>query len=108
MKEHRYYVYIVANASRLLYTGVTSPLEQRIWQHKNKSFKGFTSKWQVCRLVYFERFQTVQFAIAREKQIKGYRREKKIALIEKQNPDWKDLSDGWYEEKSKALSLVAG
>jgi putative endonuclease len=108
MKEHRYYVYIVANATRVLYVGFCGRLKTRIWQHKTKAFEGFTSKWNVCRLVYYETYQDVHRAIAREKQIKRWRREKKIGLIESKNPNWHDLSDGWYEPEratAKALSL---
>jgi putative endonuclease len=111
MKEHRYYVYMVTNATRLLYIGMCSRLEIRIWQHKNKRFEGFTSNWKVCRLVYYERYQYVGKALAREKQLKGWRREKKIKLIQSLNPNWHDLSDGWYdsvEAKANALSLDLG
>ena len=75
MKEHLYYVYIIANATRILYTGLTSNLHQRVWKHKNKMLDGFTSHFQVCRLVYFESFDDVRRAIDREKQIKRWRRE---------------------------------
>ena len=96
MKEHFYYVYLIANATRILYTGLTGNLNQRVWKHKNKSLEGFTSHFHVCRLVYFESFDDVRRAIDREKQIKRWRREKKIKLIEMRNPNWHDLSDGWY------------
>ena len=105
MKSHRYYVYIIANATRILYTGITSKLRDRVWKHKNKSLEGFTSHFRVCRLVYFESYDDVRRAIGREKQIKRWRREKKIKLIEMANPNWHDLSDGWYDEQTKALPL---
>jgi len=97
LNEKLYYVYIIANATRVLYTGMGSNLHRRVWQHKEKAFEGFTSHFNVCRLVYWESFDDVRKAIGREKQIKRWRREKKIALIEKMNPNWHDLSDGWYE-----------
>lgn len=103
MKEHLYYVYIIANATRVLYTGFTSNLHQRVWKHKQKQIEGFTSHFHICRLVYWESFDDVHRAIAREKQIKHWRREKKIALIEKLNPNWHDLSDGWYSQDNKGL-----
>ena len=103
MREHIYYVYILASAARVLYLGMTGNLHKRTWQHKEKIFEGFTEKFRSCRLVYWERFDDVRNAIDREKQIKRWRREKKVALIERFNPDWHDLSDGWYDHlKSKA------
>ncbi|MGZ3871400.1 MAG: GIY-YIG nuclease family protein [Mucilaginibacter sp.] len=98
MKNHNYCVYILTNRSNTtLYVGVTSELETRVWQHKNKVFKGFTSKYEINKLVYFEEFQWVQDAIAREKQLKGGSRQKKIDLIVAVNPAWNDLSEGWYD-----------
>ncbi len=91
-----YYVYIMANASRTLYTGVTNNLERRVLQHRRKLMPGFTSLYNINRLVYFEVYGDIRVAIAREKQIKGLTRKKKIALIESTNRDWKDLSDEWY------------
>ena len=90
----QYYVYILTNESRTLYTGVTNDLSLRVYQHKQKLIPGFTTKYNISRLVYFETTQDVQAAIAREKQIKGWLRRKKVALIESVNPDWKDLSAG--------------
>lgn len=91
----QYAVYIMANKSRTIYTGVTSNLEQRVHQHKNKTIKGFTSKYNVDRLVYFELTTDVVAAIEKEKQIKGWTRAKKTALIENTNPTWQDLSEPW-------------
>ncbi len=91
-----YFVYILTNRSRTLYTGVTNHLERRVWQHKQGAVPGFTSKYRIDRLVYFESFRDIRVAIRREKQIKGWRREKKIALITSKNPGWKDLSEGWF------------
>lgn len=92
----KYYVYIMASKSRVLYTGVTNNLERRVYEHKNKLVEGFTSKYNVTRLVHFEEANDVNVAIAREKQIKGWLRSKKISLIESVNPQWKDLSLDWY------------
>jgi putative endonuclease len=93
----RYYVYIMTNKSRTLYTGVTNNLERRVYEHKHKSIPGFTSKYNITRLAYFEETDNISQAIAREKQIKGWLRVKKIALIESINPEWKDLSEDWYQ-----------
>ena len=90
-----YYVYIMTNKSRTLYTGVTNDLMRRVYEHKQKLVKGFTSKYNIQILVYFESTSSIHSAIAREKQIKGLLRSKKIALIDSFNPDWKDLSEEW-------------
>jgi putative endonuclease len=90
-----YYTYIVASKSRAIYIGVTSNLEQRIWQHKNKTYEGFTATYNCDRLVWFEAYSNVGTAIAREKALKGWRRARKIALIEAENPTWSDLSEAW-------------
>ena len=96
----QYYVYIMTNKSRTLYTGVTNDLERLVYEHKQKLATGFTAKYNITRLVYFEVTPDVQAAIAREKQIKGWLRRRKIALIESVNPEWKDLSIRWYEERA--------
>jgi putative endonuclease len=93
MKE--YYVYIMANRSRTLYTGVTNDLERRVYEHKRKLVPGFTLKYNVTKLVYFEATHDIRAAIEREKQIKGWLRRKKIALIDSVNPAWADLSAGY-------------
>jgi putative endonuclease len=90
-----YSVYIMASKSRTLYTGVTSNLQHRVWRHRAKRLTGFSAKYNTTRLVYFEHFSEVLAAIQREKQIKGWLRSKKIALIESANRDWKDLSEPW-------------
>jgi putative endonuclease len=87
-----YYVYIVASRSRVLYTGVSNDLERRVFEHKNKLTPGFTSKYNVDRLVYFEDTGDVLAAIAREKQVKAWTRAKRVALIESINPDCRDLA----------------
>ena len=99
MKE--YYVYIMSNKRGTLYAGVTNDLEQRIYQHKNKLIEGFTKRYNITQLVYFESSDDVTAAIAREKQIKGLLRSKKIELIKTLNPQWKDLSDGWFDNSTK-------
>jgi len=90
-----YFVYIMTNKSRTLYTGVTNNLERRVYEHKNKLLPGFASKYNITKLVYYESGDDISVAIAREKQIKGWLRAKKIALIESMNPEWKDLSVEW-------------
>lgn len=87
-----YHVYIMASASRVLYVGVTNDLLRRVSEHKQRNVPGFTARYRVTELVYFEAFGDVRVAIAREKQIKGWLRVRKIALIEAFNPRWKDLS----------------
>jgi len=88
-----YHVYILASASGVLYTGVTSNLERRVMQHKQGLLEGFTKEYEVKRLVYFEGFGEVREAISREKQIKRWRREKKLALVKGMNPKFRDLSE---------------
>jgi putative endonuclease len=91
-----YYVYIMTNKSRTLYTGVTNDLMRRVDEYKKKMVKGFTSKYNIQFLVYYESTTDIHAAIAREKQIKGWLRAKKIALIDSMNPTWKDLSEEWF------------
>lgn len=92
MRIHLYYVYILTNAyHKVLYTGVTNDLERRCYEHKQKKINGFTQKYNIDKLIYFEKFELVDLAIAREKQIKGYSRTKKTALIDQFNKDWKEL-----------------
>ena len=88
-----YYVYIMTNRSKTLYVGITSELVRRVYEHKLKLLEGFTKKYNITKLVYFENTTDVMAAISREKQIKGWLRRKKIALIESVNPSWKDLSE---------------
>ena len=89
----RYYVYIMTNHSRTLYIGVTNDLRRRVQEHKQKQVPGFTQKYNVTRLVYYEETPDVKAALTREKQIKGWLRAKKVALIESVNPEWRDLGD---------------
>jgi putative endonuclease len=88
----------MTNNSRTLYTGVTDDLLRRVYEHRNKLIEGFTQKYNITKLVYYEITSDVQAAIQREKQIKGWLRKKKIALIEAENPEWEDLSERWYEK----------
>ena len=91
------YVYIMTNKSNtVLYTGVTSNLIKRVYEHKQKLVDGFTKKYNVTKLVYFEVFEDIENAITREKQIKGWLRNKKVILIESMNPEWEDLSEGLF------------
>jgi putative endonuclease len=90
-----YYVYIMASRSRTLYTGVTNNLERRVIEHKGHLVPGFTARYRIERLVYHEVFGDIRQAIQREKQIKGWLRSRKIALIQSANPGWADLSEGW-------------
>jgi putative endonuclease len=92
----QYYVYILSNLTKRLYIGITNNLERRMYEQKNKLADGFTSKYNLTRLVYFEDYKYVLDAIAREKQLKGWLRERKVALIESQNPNWDDLSEFWF------------
>ena len=92
----QFYVYILASYSKRLYVGVTNDLRRRVFEHR-AGLHGFTAKYRIRRLVHFEESTNPMAAIAREKQIKGWLRRKKIALIEETNPIWLDLSDGWYE-----------
>jgi len=93
---HQYYLYIITNKTYgTLYIGVTNDLERRIFEHKNKLIEGFTKRYGLDKLVYFESFQYVNDAIKREKNMKKWKRQCKIDLIEESNPNWKDLSKDW-------------
>ncbi len=91
-----YYIYILASRSRNLYTGVTNDLTRRALEHRQGHIPSFTGRYRIHRLVHFEFFGDVRAAIAREKQIKAWRRAKKVALIEAGNPTWEDLGAGWH------------
>ena len=96
-KPHRqYHVYILTNGARTLYVGITNDLVRRVYQHKRKLVPGFTAKYNITWLAYYEQTSDVASAIARERQIKSWRRSKKVALIESFNPGWKDMALGWY------------
>jgi putative endonuclease len=93
--EWKFWVYIMASLSGTLYIGITNYIEKRVNDHKEGLVNGFSKRYRCTRLVYYESFDDVRTAISREKQLKGWRREKKIALIEKSNPRWQDFSENW-------------
>ena len=94
----QFYVYIMTNVARTLYVGITNNIERRVWEHKQGLMEGFTKQYGLTQLVYLAETNDVREAIAREKQLKGWKRAKKVALIEEMNPYWEDLSAGWYSE----------
>ena len=97
MREYNFYVYILTNWNdTVMYVGMTNNLERRFYEHKDKLVDGFTKKYNVTKLVYYEHGTDAHAAIAREKEIKKWRREKKNNLVMSMNPDWKDLSLDWY------------
>jgi putative endonuclease len=94
----RYYVYILSNSSRTLYVGMTNDLVRRVYEHKQKRMPGFTARYNLMELVYFEEAAHPQIAIAREKELKGWRRSRKVSLVSAANPTWRDLAadDGFF------------
>ena len=108
LNERFYYVYMMMSSSRrALYTGVTGHLLQRVWEHKTGALDGFSKQYHTTRLVYFEPYRYVRNAIGREKQIKRWRREKKIALIEAMNPRYRDLAAHWFEPQGPSARAQA-
>ena len=97
-REKWFYMYIVSNRSKTLYTGFTGNLRQRIYEHKTGAFDGFTKRYKIDRLMYFEQFKYANNGINREKQVKRWVRIKKIRLIVSMNPAWKDLAEDWFPE----------
>lgn len=95
MGSRRYFVYILASRSKVLYIGVTNDLARRVAEHKHGICEGFSKRYNVNRLVHVEECGEVDDAIRREKQLKGWRRTKKVALIEAENPEWRDLAETW-------------
>ena len=93
-----YYTYIMTNQRRTLYTGVTNNLVRRVYEHRHKLLDGFTKRYNLTWLAHYEATSDVRSAIAREKEIKGWRRSKKVELIESANPQWKDLARDWFDE----------
>ena len=95
----QFFVYIMSNGPRSasLYTGITGKLPHRVWQHKSKLIPGFTNRYHLTRLIYYECFFYPDAAIAREKEIKAWRRSKKMKLIESMNPQWRDLAENWQD-----------
>jgi putative endonuclease len=102
VREHQYFVYIVCSHSGTLYIGVTNSVYRRALQHKRGEIEGFAAKYECDRLVYYESFDDVHRAIGREKQLKGWNRARKIALIESKNPRWEDLAEKWGAEMAFA------
>ena len=96
-RPRTYFVYILASASRRIDVGVTNDLIRRTCQHRTKTFPGFTADYNIASLVFFETTNDATSAIRREKEIKGWRREKKIRLVEEHNPDWRDLAKDWFD-----------
>jgi len=90
-RNHNYYVYIMASINRVTYIGVTNDLLRRVMQHRSDHFEGFSHKYKTKKLVYYEYFTDIRGAIAREKELKKWRREKKVQLIEKENQHWRDV-----------------
>ena len=107
MTDYRFWVYIMASNSGTLYVGMTNDIYVRVAQHKSGEYEGFASKYGCNRLVYYEEFQNVLHAIGREKQLKGWRREKKIKLIESQNRRWADLAEHWGRQMAFANQSIS-
>ena len=95
--DRRFFVYMLASRSRTIYVGVTRSLKKRIPEHREGRTPGFVTRYRIHRLVYFETYRDADAAINREKEIKSWRRERKVALIEARNPAWADLAEAWFE-----------
>jgi putative endonuclease len=108
MREYHFYVYIMASRSRTLYIGFTSKIQKRVRQHKDGTYDGFSKTYNCHRLVYLEHFTSVDFAIAREKQLKRWSRSKKLTLIQRDNPAWADLSEEWGQPVPSFSELNPG
>ena len=108
MAMKSYCVYIMAGASGVIYIGVTNDIERRVVEHKSKAVPGFSARYNLTKLVYFEAFSDVRAAIAREKELKGWLRRRKIALIESVNPRWNDLSPEWVRSAAGTAKAVGG
>jgi putative endonuclease len=107
-REHVYFVYLIASRSRTLYCGVTNSLRRRTAQHREHAWEGFSSDYNCFRVVWFEQHKYIDGEIAREKQIKRWRRDKKVRLIERENPTWEDLSAMWLGKAGPSTSLRFG
>ena len=103
-----YCVYIMAGPSGVIYIGVTNDIERRVLEHKSKSVPGFSARYNLTKLVYFEAFSDVRAAITREKELKGWVRRRKVALIESVNPSWNDLSPEWMRSNAGAVKAAGG
>lgn len=106
LRERRYYVYVLTNRSGTLYTGVTNDLMRRVSEHKAGKVDGFTKRYRINRLVYFEDTSDIHAALQREKQIKGWTRLKRVNLVNSINPKWRDLSDDWFEDSQGGLDSL--
>ena len=104
MVEKQWYVYIMTNSSSTLYVGMTNDLQRRVFEHKHKLVPGFTRRYNITQLVYYEVYGRPLDAIEREKQIKRWRREKKVALIRSENPRWLDLAADWLDDQGEVRS----
>ena len=105
----RYHIYIMGSASGVLYIGSTSDLRRRVWQHRVDWYEGFSGRYKVDRLLYFEEHSTPNSMVARERQLKGWVRRKQVALIEATNAGWRDLAEGWFpKEKGEGPRGVGG
>ena len=102
-RTNQYYVYSMSGLSRRLYVGVTNDLYRRVYEHKHHLVEGFTKRYNLTHLVYFEAGEDVSGAISREKQIKGWLRSKKVALIESFNPKWDDLAEIWFKDQDEPV-----
>ncbi len=109
-RDYVFFVYIMASKSRVTYVGMCNDLVRRVWEHKSGKFEGFTKRYRVNRLVYFERWQYVNNCIEREKELKAWSSTKKAALIESVNPTWEDLAADWFDgdlrPKSRSLASL--
>jgi putative endonuclease len=108
VRDHEYFVYIVCSRSVTLYIGMTNSIYRRALEHKRGEVEGFAGKYHCDRLVYYESFDDVHKAIGRERQLKGWIRAKKIALIKSKNPRWEDLAEGWGSEMAFAGEAIKG
>jgi putative endonuclease len=108
MPQRTYWVYIMTNRSGTLYTGVTGNLPRRVYEHRHRLVPGFAARYKIDQLIYSESFSEVRDAIAREKQIKAWRRLHKVALIDSSNPEWNDLGEEWFgpQDALEAVSSV--
>ena len=97
MNGRRFYVYMLSNNSHTIYVGVTNDVQRRLWEHRQKRADSFTRDYNITMLVYLEEYARADDAIAREKQLKNWRREKKVWLIEQENPNWLDLAHDWFD-----------
>jgi putative endonuclease len=108
MREYHFYVYILSSKSRTIYVGLTNNLFSRVMEHRAAKFGSYTARYRITRLVYVEKYKYINDAIAREKQLKDWRRERKVALIDADNPTWDDLANGWDEWQERVRRQAHG